>query len=52
MAKDGNDKDVPTGGRPPKDEQMKGIQKAHGTPVRQSELPPYISEKAMPGEKD
>ena len=35
-------------GRPAKDEQMKGLQKAMGTPVRQSTLPPFISRWQMP----
>ena len=51
MAKNGNEKDMSTG-RPPKDDQMKAMQKAQGTPTRQSELPPYVSKDAMPGEKD
>jgi hypothetical protein len=53
MAKNdnGNDKDMKTG-RPPRDEQMKAVQKAHGTPTRQSELPPFVSKDAMPGETD
>jgi hypothetical protein len=53
MAKNdnGNDKDMKTG-RPPRDEQTKALQKAHGTPVRQATLPPYIGKDAMPGEKD
>ena len=45
------DKDMQTG-RPAKDAQMKALKTAQGTPVRQSELPPYISKDAMPGEKD
>ena len=49
MAK--NDKDVNTG-REPKDEQMKAVKKMQGTPVRQADLPPYISKDKMPGEQD
>lgn len=50
MAKNdnGNDKDLKTG-LPPRDEQTKALQKAHGTPTRQSELPPYLR-KEMPDE--
>jgi hypothetical protein len=51
MAKNGNEKDMSTG-RPPRDDQMRSLQKAQGTPVRQSELPPYVSRSEMPGEKD
>lgn len=45
MAKIEGDKDMQTG-RPAKDAQMKGLQKAMGTPVRQSELPPYVGRRA------
>jgi len=45
------DKDMKTG-KPCKDPQMHALKQAHGTPTRQSELPPYISESAEPGEKD
>ena len=57
MAKNDNDnriqgdKDMKTG-RAPKDEQMRAMQQAHGTPVRQSTLPPFIGKDAMHGEKD
>ena len=47
----GNDKDMRTG-RPCNDAQMKALKAAHGTPVRESERPPYISKKAMPDETD
>ena len=39
-------------GKPPKDEQMKALQKAHGAAVRQSTLPPYISKQQMPHDPD
>ena len=39
-------------GRPCKDPQMHALKKVQGVPVRQSELPPFISKEAMPGEKD
>ena len=39
-------------GRPCKDPQMHALKKAHGEPVRQSELLPFISKQALPGEKD
>jgi hypothetical protein len=45
------DKDMKTG-KPCKDPQMHALKKTHGTPVRQAELPPYISKQALPGEKD
>lgn len=45
------DKDLKTG-RDAKDEQMKALKTAHGTPVRQSELPPFIGKDKMPGEED
>jgi len=53
MAKEntGNGKEPPTG-RPAKDEQMKALKTAHGTPTRQAELPPYVGKDAMPGEED
>jgi hypothetical protein len=47
----GNDKDMSTG-RPCKDPQMHALKSAHGTATRQSELPPYISKKAMPHDPD
>lgn len=52
MAKNEGPKDMPTGKQSTSNAQMKALKTAHGTPVRQSELPPYISKDAMPGEKD
>jgi hypothetical protein len=45
------DKDLKTG-RDAKDEQMKALKTAMGTPVRQATLPPYISKDREPGETD
>lgn len=42
-----NEKDMSTG-RGAKDAQMRALKQAHGTPVRQSELPPYISKWKLP----
>ena len=39
-------------GRHCKDPQMHALKKAHGEATRQSELPPFISKEALPGEKD
>jgi hypothetical protein len=53
MAKNNEgDKDMPTGKQSTDCPQMKALRTAHGTPVRQSELPPYVGKDAMPGEKD
>jgi hypothetical protein len=45
------DKDMRTG-RDAKDEQMRAVKKVQGTPVRQSELPPFISKDRLPGETE
>jgi len=52
MAKNGNDKDMPTGKQSTDNAQMKALKQAHGTPVRKSELPPYVGKDKMPGETD
>lgn len=39
-------------GRDAADSQMKALRQAHGTPVRQATLPPYISKWQLPGESD
>ena len=53
MAKKGpQDADDYATGKPAQNDQMKALKKAQGTPVRQSELPPFISKDAMPGEQD
>jgi len=53
MAKKGpQDADDYATGRPAQNPQMKALQKAQGTPTRQSELPPFVGKDAMPGEKD
>lgn len=42
-----NEKDMQTG-RDAKDAQMNALRKAHGTPVRQATLPPFISKWKLP----
>jgi len=54
MAKNGKHNDADdyaTGARPAKDEQMRAMKQAHGTPTRQAELPPFLR-KDLPEEKD
>ena len=47
MAKTPSSDDYTTG-RAPQDEQMKAMRKAMGEPVRQRDLPPFVSKSALP----
>lgn len=51
MAKTPSSDDYTTG-RPATNEQMKALRKAHGEPVRQAKLPPFVGKSALPIDPD